>query len=226
MVRQRAIEMALITAMVLLLLIPASSANVNYSYELTTTGGTIIAEDDYRSLSPGSGTTNQYSLHVDAMNAVNGSCNHSLVEGEGGDEISTETNVTYLRDTTGRAPVLINGKAVSLMGGAEVTENIGSASSVSSGENATFYDGAIGFTTEVDSLVLSSEGKSRNGSESYYNITAEGKGKFTAGLGSVILTKMRSDHDWKLLAKKKTTSRVGVRAGTYKFRAHYYVSRS
>ena len=74
--------------------------------------------------------------------------------------------------------------------------------------------------------MLSSEGKSRNGSESYYNITAEGKGKFTAGLGSVILTKMRSDHDWKLLAKKKTTSRVGVRAGTYKFRAHYYVSRS
>ena len=142
MVRQRAIEIALITAMVLLL-IPASSANVNYSYELTTTGGTIIAEDDYRSLSPGSGTTNQYSLHVDAMNAVNGSCNHSLVEGEGGDEIGFETNVTYLRDTTGRAPVLINGKAISFMGGAGVTENIGSASSVSNGENATFYDGAI-----------------------------------------------------------------------------------
>ena len=51
MVRRRAIEIALITAMVLLFLIPASSANVNYSYELTTTGGTIIAEDDYHSLS-------------------------------------------------------------------------------------------------------------------------------------------------------------------------------
>jgi len=112
------------------------------------------------------------------------------------------------------------------MGGAGVTENIGSASSVSNGENATFYDGAIGFTTEVDSLALSSGGRSRNGSESYYNITAEGEGRFTAGLGSVILTKVHSVHDWKLLAKKKTTSRVGVRAGTYKFRAHYYVSRS
>ncbi len=223
-VRQRAIEMAITIVAILLTMVTTVSANTNFSYELTANGGTIIAEDTYLSLSPAEGTANQYSLYVNAMHGANGSCNHSLVEE--GDEIGTTTNISYLRDTRGTAPVLINGRAVSPLGGAEVTENIGGASSVFTGQNATFYEGAIGFTTRVDSLKLSSDGRSRNGSESYYNISADGTGRFTAGLNSQTITKMQRNHAWELLAKKKTTSRVGIRAGAYKFRAHYYVSRS
>ncbi len=224
MVRQEAVALVLITAMVLISMVAVSTANVSYSYELTTNGGSIIADDEHTSLSLENSTANQYSLHVDAMNALNGSCNHSLVEE--GDTIRSETNITYQRKTTGDLPVLINGKPVCGMGGARVTENIGSASSETVDDNASFYEGAIGFTTEVNSLKLSSGGKSYYGSESYYNITAKGKGKFTAGLGSITILKRSTNHNWRLLAKKVTRSRVGVKAGEYNFVAHYYVSRS
>ena len=218
MTELKAIKILLIAATILLLFAATSSADADYSYNLTTEGGTMKADESHTYYSPG-GMTNQYSLYINAVNSGNASCNHSF--SEGGNELKSGTNATYSRRTTGIASCLI--------GGASLIENIGGSSVTDVGAaGTTCYQGAIGFKTDADRLErFSSDGLSRNGSDTYYNISAAvGVGRFTSGLDSVEVTKNAAGGGWSLGSEKTTSSRIGVRSGAYNFTAKYHVSRS
>lgn len=221
MILQKTVKIALIAMAILLLFATTTSAaDVSYSYELNTTGGTLKADDEHVSLAGSS--ENQYSLHINAVNADNASCNHSFTEGSS--EITSQTNATYTRAAIGP-----DGFISRLIGGADLTENIGGAAVAGVGTSpATCYQGAIGFTSEGDVIrIFSSDGRSIGGADTYYNISAaRGVGSFTAGLDSTDVGKTGSSGDWTLDTKKRTSSRVGIRRGDYNFRANYHVSRS
>ncbi len=216
MTELKAIKILLIAATILLLFAATSSADADYSYNLTAEGGTMKADESHTYYSPG-GMTNQYSLYINAVNSGNASCNHSF--SEGGNELKSGTTATYSKRTTGIASCLI--------GGASLIENIGGSSVTPGAADKTYYQGAIGFKTDADRLErFSSDGLSRNGSDTYYNISAAvGVGKFTSGLDSEEVTKSDSG-TWDLVSKKTTSSRIGVRSGAYNFTAKYHVSRS
>lgn len=219
MIIQKTVKIALIAMAILLLFAAATSAaDVIYSYELNTTGGTMMADDEHVSFD-GRGE-NQYSLHINAINADNASCNHSFTEGNG--EITSRTNATYTRAAIGP-----DGFISRLLGGADLTENIG-GTALGGDSPATCYQGAIGFTSEGDVIrIFSSDGRSIGGADTYYNISAaRGVGSFRAGLDSTDTTKSSGADGWDLNEKRTSYSRVGVRRGDYDFRANYHVSMS
>ena len=213
MTELKTMRLLLITATILLSFAATASANADYSYNLTTDGGTIVATETHDDYSPNDSMANQYSLYMYAVNSDNASCNHSF--SEGGSEIKSATDATYYRCTSGILGCLI--------GGASLIENIGGTS----GTADTYYQGAIGFETDADILEkFSSDGLSRNGADTYYNISAaKGYGRFTAGLDSEEVTKTASGSGWNLVSEKKTSSRIGVRSGAYNFTARYHVNR-
>ncbi|MFZ2070723.1 MAG: hypothetical protein WAV32_03805 [Halobacteriota archaeon] len=216
-----ALKTIFIVAAITLAFVAAGSAYTDYSYNLTTTGGTMIAEEShsYLSVNDYGGMENQYSLGIDAAHARSASCNHTFSESN--DEIRSSTNATYSHATNSSVPILITG--------AGLTENIGGASTGEGGNaTATLYDAAIGFTTSVSTLErFSSDGLGRTGSDTYYNVSAaEGTGSFKAGVSAIELTKQSSASGWDLTAKDKTYSRVGVKSGSYMFNARYHVKRS
>ncbi len=215
MTARKTIRALLITAAILLPFAAAASADADFSYNLTTDGGTIVAGESHKDLSLTDSTANQYSLYMYAVNSDSASCNHSF--SESGSEIKSATNATYYRCTSGTVRCLI--------GGASLIENIGGASTTDTAAGTACYQGAIGFTTDVDRLEkFSTDGLSRNGADTYYNISAaKGFGRFTAGLDSVEATKGASGGGWSSISDKKTTSRIGVRSGAYDFTAKYHL---
>jgi hypothetical protein len=197
-------------AAILLSLATASSASVSYSHDAETTGRMMV-DENYRFNTHGNPIVgDRYSLDLTAINSETARCNHDFSAEDR--EINSETDVLYSRNTS------------EILGGLYLEENSGASLLIEDSSCVGYYESAIGFYADVDSLRLSSEGWTNNGSQRY-NITTSGDGNFDADLDAASKEGIRDNGNYALLSEERISSHVGARFGDFNFTANYNVTR-
>lgn len=211
-------------AAILLSLVTASSAAVRFSYGADTTGRMAV-DEDYRyntQVNPIVGS--RYSLDLTARNSETAICNHDFSAED--HEVSTETDVLYLGDTS------------KMLRGLYLEEKSGASLIIEQNEteNETFVgcsDSTIGFSADVDSLLFSSAGWINGGSQKY-DIATTGRGNFDADLYAASSEGegqmdgggccAGSCDEYVLRSTERISSHVGARFGDFNFTARYDVT--